>query len=35
MVLGKQETRVRENVKELQTKIEGAIRGRATPQPEA
>jgi prefoldin beta subunit len=35
MVLAKQETRVRENVKEMQTKIEGAIRGRAAPQPEA
>jgi prefoldin beta subunit len=31
-VLGKQEQRVRENIKELQTKIEDAVRGRGGPQ---
>ncbi|MHB8568079.1 MAG: prefoldin subunit beta [Nitrososphaerales archaeon] len=30
-VLGKQEVRVRENVKELQTRIEEALKGRASP----
>lgn len=29
-VLGKQESRVRENIKELQTKIEDAIKGRTS-----
>jgi prefoldin beta subunit len=32
-VLTKQEQRVRENVKDLQTKIEDAIKGRGTSQP--
>jgi prefoldin beta subunit len=31
-VLGKQEQRVRENIKELQTKIEEALRGRGSSQ---
>ena len=30
-VLGKQETRVRENTKDLQAKIEDALKGRTTP----
>jgi prefoldin beta subunit len=30
-VLGKQETRVRENIKDLQAKIEDALKGRTTP----
>jgi prefoldin beta subunit len=32
LVLTKQETRVRESVKELQTRIDDAVRGRAQPQ---
>jgi len=30
-VLGKQEVRVRENIKDLQAKIEDALKGKATP----
>ena len=30
-VLGKQETRVRENIKDLQAKIEDALKGKTTP----
>jgi len=32
LVLGKQESRLRENIKELQTKIDEAVRGKGQPQ---
>lgn len=35
MVLAKQEARVRENIKDLQSKIEDALKGKATPPSQA